>query len=94
MKLLRDNWWAAAIVILGIAVAVAVVWPITDLIAAHDVGWMTGPARGMHLQAAREAVRTEMPTLGAGAFALSAVVYTGLNPGTEVSRAEAGGSFA
>ena len=55
------------------------VWPVTDLIASHDVGLITGPTRAAALQTAREAVRTQMLTLGAGVFAAGALVYTAQN---------------
>jgi hypothetical protein len=57
----------------------AFVWPITDLIAAHDVGRITGAGRLAHLQTAREAVRTQLLTLGAGVFAAGALLYTARN---------------
>src|SRR6266567_4948685 len=61
------------------AVIIALVWPVTDLIAAHDVGVLTGVHRTLQLQAAREAVRTQPLTLGAGVFAAGALVYTARN---------------
>src|SRR6266567_3393313 len=61
------------------AVIIALVWPVTDLIAAHDVGVLTGVHRTLQLQAAREAVRTQLLTLGAGVFAAGALVYTARN---------------
>ena len=66
-------------VVAAVALVVAVIWPFTDLIAAHDVGTITGPSRAFHLQAAREAVRTQLLTLGAGLFAAGALVYTARN---------------
>src|SRR6266849_8175310 len=42
------------LVVAGVAVIVGLLWPFTDLIAAHDVGLIAGPQRGLHLQAARE----------------------------------------
>jgi uncharacterized protein YjbI with pentapeptide repeats len=69
----------AGLVVAGLAVSVALVWPITDLIAAHDVGLIIGPKRAAALQAAREAVRTQLLTLGAGLFAAGALVFTALN---------------
>ena len=61
------------------AVAAALIWPITDLIAAHDVGVITGATRAARLQAAREAVRTQLLTLGAGVFAAGALIFTAQN---------------
>jgi hypothetical protein len=63
----------------AVALVVAVIWPITDLIAAHDVATITGPSRPLHLQTAREAVRTQLLTLGAGLFAAGALIYTARN---------------
>jgi Pentapeptide repeats (8 copies) len=68
-----------ACAIAAVALAVVVIWPITDLIAAHDVGTITGPLRALRLQTAREAVRTQLLTLGAGLFAAGALVYTARN---------------
>ena len=67
----------AALVVL--AAIVVLVWPITDLIAAHDVGLITGPKRAAALQVAREAVRTQLLTLGAGVFAAGALIFTAGN---------------
>jgi hypothetical protein len=58
------------------AITSAFIWPITDLIAAHDVSLITGPQRPAHLQTAREAVRTQLVTLGVGAFAAGALWFT------------------
>ena len=57
----------------------AFIWPITDLIAAHDVGLVSGAHHAAQLQTAREAVRTQLLTLGAGLFAAGALVYTARN---------------
>jgi uncharacterized protein YjbI with pentapeptide repeats len=65
--------------LIGITAAAAIVWPITDLIAAHDVGVMAGAQRARQLQMAREAVRTQLLTLGAGVFAAGALVFTARN---------------
>ena len=64
---------------MGVAAVVALVWPITDLIAAHDVNLLTGSQRAMQMQSARETVRTQLLTLGAGLFAAGALVYTARN---------------
>ena len=69
----------AAAVVVAASVIVALIWPVTDLIAAHDVGVITGPPRAVQLQTAREAVRTQLLTLGAGVFAAGALVYTARN---------------
>jgi len=69
----------AAAVVVATAVIIALVWPVTDLIAAHDVGVITGTSRAVQLQTARESVRTQLLTLGAGVFAAGALVYTARN---------------
>jgi hypothetical protein len=51
----------------------------TDVIAAHDVGSITGPPRAAHLRTAREAVRTQLLALGAGLFAAGALIFTARN---------------
>ena len=58
---------------LGCALALA------DALAAHDIAAISGPARAVHLQSAREAVRSELLTLLAGVGAAGALVYTGRN---------------
>ena len=67
------------VTVLALAVTVALIWPVTDLIAAHDVGLIAGPKRPPALQAAREAARTQLLTLGAGAFAAGALWFTARN---------------
>ena len=70
---------AAIAAVVAVAVSVALIWPITDLIAAHDVGLISGSKRAAALQTAREAVRTQLLTLGAGVFAAGALIFTALN---------------
>src|SRR5689334_12844253 len=65
-----------AVVLVGVW---AVLWPLTDLLAVHDVGAVAGPVRALRLQSAYEAVRTQLLTLGAGLFAAGALVYTARN---------------
>lgn len=59
--------------------AVAVAWlllvPAADWLAHHDVGSAKGPP----LQAARDAARGRLLTLGAGLFAAAALFFTALN---------------
>jgi hypothetical protein len=71
--------WAFAAMAAGIAIVVAaaaVSWwllvPTADWLAHHDVGSATGPV----LQAARDAARARLLTLGAGLFAAGLLVYT------------------
>jgi hypothetical protein len=82
-----DRWWRShrvAVVVAGVAAAAlaiggAFIWPITDLIAAHDVGRIASSQRAAHLQTAREAVRTQLLTLAAGVFVVGALWYTAQN---------------
>ena len=67
---------AAVVVVAGVYV---VFWPVSDLIARHDVGAITGPHRAAALQVARDAARGRLLTFGAGLFALVALVYTARN---------------
>jgi Pentapeptide repeats (8 copies) len=69
----------AVCTVAAVALVVAVIWPITDLIARLDVGAISGPQRAFHLQTARESVRTQLLTLGAGIFAAGALIYTARN---------------
>lgn len=80
-RLWRDHPVAvlAGIVVLALIVIITLIWPITDLIAAHDVGLVSGSKRPAALSTAREAVRTQLLTLGAGVFAAGALVYTARN---------------
>jgi uncharacterized protein YjbI with pentapeptide repeats len=61
------------------AYAVILIWPISDLIAAHDVGTIGGQQRAVLLQTAREAARTQLLTMNAGLFAAGALLFTALN---------------
>jgi uncharacterized protein YjbI with pentapeptide repeats len=82
---LKDFWhnqrlWALLVIaLLVVAVSVVLFWPVTDLIAAHDVGQVTGLLRAEHLQTARDAARGRLLQLGAGLFAAAALVYTARN---------------
>jgi len=69
----------SGVVVVALAVALGLLWPLTDVIAAHDVGLTTGSTRPARLQAAREAVRTQLLTLGAGVFAVGALIFTARN---------------
>jgi Pentapeptide repeats (8 copies) len=80
---LRKNWAAvvlsAAVVIAAAAIIAAFAWPLTDLIAAHDVGTITGTKRPAALQSARDAARGRLLQFGAGLFAAAALVFTARN---------------
>ena len=69
----------AGLAVAVIAYAVLLIWPFSDLIAAHDVGTIAVPMRAMHLEAAREAARTLLLTMNAGLFAAGALLFTALN---------------
>ena len=68
----------AAVVVLAVVVYI-VFWPLSDLIATHDVGTITVPHRAAALQTARDAARGRLVALGAGLFAAGALVYTARN---------------
>jgi uncharacterized protein YjbI with pentapeptide repeats len=74
----RAKRWLGIVGLAAIAllVVVALVWPITDLIAGHDVSALPPRLRPAHLQAARETARTQLLTLGAGLFAAGALWFT------------------
>jgi hypothetical protein len=66
-------------VLFSAGLIIALVWPFTDLIAAHDVGRISTAQRAASLQTAREAVRSELFTLLAGIGAAGALLYTARN---------------
>jgi hypothetical protein len=73
--------WLGVIAV-GVAAVLAVIallGPITDLIARHDVSTLPRPERAAHLQAARETARTQLLTLGAGIFVAGALWFTARN---------------
>ena len=65
--------------IVAIVLALAIAWilfvPAADWLARHDVGSSKGPL----LQAARDAARGRLLTLGASLFAAAALIFTALN---------------
>lgn len=76
--LARSGLVAAAVVVAAAAFYV-IFWPLSDLIARHDVGAITGRGYGAALQTARDAARGRLLALGAGLFAAGALIYTGRN---------------
>jgi hypothetical protein len=78
----RSSRWLIGEIALA-AVVVALAWvlfiPVADWLAAHDVGSVAGPLRTSRLQTARDAARGRLLTLGAGLFALAALIFTALN---------------
>jgi Pentapeptide repeats (8 copies) len=84
----RQLPWRKGLAWSGLAIAAAVVvvaavyvifWPVSDLIARHDVGAITGRGYGAALQAARDAARGRLVAFGAGLFAAGALIYTARN---------------
>jgi hypothetical protein len=69
--------WLAGIaaVVLVLAIAWTLLVPGADWLAHHDVGSLKGPA----LQAARDAARGRLLTLGAGLLAAAALLFTARN---------------
>src|SRR6185312_9508558 len=63
----------------AVVVAVVIFWPVSDLIAKHDVDAVTGRGYGAALQAARDAARGRLVAFGAGLFAIGALIYTARN---------------
>ena len=63
-------------VLVAVGIAVLLVWPITDALAWHDVAALPAFQQNAHLQAAREAARTQMLTLGAGLFVGGTLIVT------------------
>jgi hypothetical protein len=61
------------------SVAFALLGPLTDLIANHDVQSLPQLQRAAHLPDARATVRTQVLTLGAGLFAVGALLFTARN---------------
>jgi hypothetical protein len=72
--------WIVGLAIVAVVVlaAWALLVPAADSLARHDVGSAT-TSRAEHLQTARDAARGRLLTLGAGLFALGALVYTARN---------------
>jgi Pentapeptide repeats (8 copies) len=73
---------AAVLIIGGLAAVlmiVALFWPVTDVMAAHDVDPVAASQRAAHLQTAREAVRTQFLTLAAGLAVVGTLWFTGQN---------------
>lgn len=76
---LRRHWLILPAAIVALAVIWAILWPLTNALASHDVSGYAAAGRAAHLQSAREAARTQLLTLGAGLFAAAALIYTALN---------------
>jgi len=74
--------WSGLLVVAAVVVAAGtyvVFWPLSDLIARHDVGAVTGTHRAAALQTARDAARGRLLAFGAGLFAAGALIYTARN---------------
>ena len=78
----RRTRWATGTLV-AIASIIVIGWVlfilVADWIATHDVGNVTGPLRVSRLQTARDAARGRLLTLGAGAFAAGALIFTAQN---------------
>ncbi len=73
-------WSGLVVVVAAVAAGIyTVFWPLSDLIARHDVGAITGPHHVAAVQAARDAARGRLTAFGAGLFAAGALVYTARN---------------
>jgi Pentapeptide repeats (8 copies) len=73
--------WLSVAIPVAAAVIYLLIWFGPDVIARHDVGHITGSARALDLQKARDAARGRLLTLGAGLFAAGALIFTGRNYG-------------
>ena len=78
-KVLAWSGLLAAAVVVAVAAVYVIFWPVSDLIAKHDVGAVTGRGYGTALQAARDAARGRLVTFSAGLFAAGALIYTARN---------------
>ena len=78
-KVLARSGLLAAAVAVAVAAVYVIFWPVSDLIARHDVGAITGRGYGAALQQARDAARGRLVALGAGLFAAGALIYTARN---------------
>jgi hypothetical protein len=68
-------------VIAALAIVIALLGPVTDLIARHDVSALSHLKQAAHIQSARETARTQLLTLGAVVFVAGALVFTARNYG-------------
>ena len=73
------SWAGIALVLAALTVVSAwlLLVPLTDWLAAHDLGHVAGEAS--RLQTARDAARGRLLTFGAGLFAAGALVFTARN---------------
>jgi uncharacterized protein YjbI with pentapeptide repeats len=78
-KVLAWSGLLAAAVVVVVAAVYVIFWPVSDLIARHDVGAITGRGYGAALQTARDAARGRLVAFGAGLFAAGALIYTARN---------------
>ena len=83
MKRTRGSPWALGVLVTAAAIVAgwALLVPAADWLATHDVGQVAGSLRTLRLQTARDAARGRLLTLGAGLFALGALVFTARNYG-------------
>jgi hypothetical protein len=76
---LRRHWWTAPAGVLAVALVWAILWPLSDTLATHDIAGYATSVRAVHLQSALETARAQLLTLGAGLFAAGALFYTARN---------------
>jgi uncharacterized protein YjbI with pentapeptide repeats len=77
---IRQSWHIVALTavvsVAALAILAAFFLPITNYIAGHDVGALTGPNRAYQLELARDAARGRLIQVGSGLFFAAALVYT------------------
>lgn len=74
----RTLGWSGLLITATLIVAAGIYlifWPVSDLIARHDVGAVTGPPRAAALRAARDSAQGRLLVLCAGLFAAGALIY-------------------
>jgi uncharacterized protein YjbI with pentapeptide repeats len=71
------GWFGLLVAATLIVVAAIYVmfWPVSDVIARHDVGAVTGPPRAAALRTARDAAQGRLLALCTGLFAAGALIY-------------------
>ena len=78
-KVLAWSGLLVAAVVVAVTAVYVIFWPVSDLIARHDVGAITGRGYGAALQAARDAARGRLVAFGVGLFAAGTLIYTARN---------------
>jgi hypothetical protein len=78
-KVLAWSGLLVAAVVVAMTAVYVIFWSVSDLIARHDVGAITGRGYGAALQADRDAARGRLVAFGAGLFVAGALIYTARN---------------